>query len=511
MGIPYYFYKLSQKYNNIISNNKPKNTDIFCIDFNGIIHNVAQKHIYNADYTDIENIIIEDVWEKIELYIKEYQASKYIICADGVGPVAKMFQQRKRRYLTIYKNKIDADNIKKSYWDTNAITPGTNFMNKLNTFINKKIRYSTYHTNIIYSGSDENGEGEHKIFKMLKLENDNNDIIINGLDADLIILSLISRKKNIYLMRESIERETGELVKNYLNIDNLKKAILNEVKIKWELNDNYTSSDDNDIIETYCTMISILGNDFLPHLLTIDLKTDGIEKILYAAKQSINEYGLLVKDGVINYDTLKNIFKYLSTSEDNDIHNICEKYINKKEGISKLPSDNYALKNKDKLCYYIYNNPGNWHKEYYKSIFSNNITIDSTVMFNACNNYIIGIYWVYQYYKGINVDNEWYYPYNYPPTIKDLTNHSIAYSEPIINTNTDFVPYYIQLLIVLPRESSHLLNNKYKNYMSDIYMGLFHMYPLNYTIQTFLKTQLWECSPILPLININYIKKIIEN
>ena len=223
MGIPYYFYKLSQKYNNIISSNKPKNTDIFCIDFNGIIHNVAQKHIYNADYTDIENIIIEDVWEKIELYIKEYQASKYIICADGVAPVAKMFQQRKRRYLTIYKNKIDADNIKKSYWDTNAITPGTNFMNKLNTFINKKIRYSTYHTNIIYSGSDENGEGEHKIFKMLKLENDNNDIIINGLDADLIILSLISRKKNIYLMRESIERETGELVKNYLNIDNLKK------------------------------------------------------------------------------------------------------------------------------------------------------------------------------------------------------------------------------------------------------------------------------------------------
>jgi len=104
-------------------------------------------------------------------------------------------------------------------------------MNKLNTFINKKIRYSTYQANIIYSGSDENGEGEHKIFKMLKLENDNNDIIINGLDADLIILSLISRKNNIYLMRESIERETGELVKNYLNIDNLKKAILNEVKI----------------------------------------------------------------------------------------------------------------------------------------------------------------------------------------------------------------------------------------------------------------------------------------
>jgi hypothetical protein len=46
--------------------------------------------------------------------------------------------------------------------------------------------------------------------------------------------------------------------------------------------------------------------------------------------------------------------------------------------------------------------------------------------------------------------------------------------------------------------------------MLDIYSGLFHMYPVKYNIQTFLKTQLWECSPILPLININYIKRVID-
>ena len=34
--------------------------------------------------------------------------------------------------------------------------------------------------------------------------------------------------------------------------------------------------------------------------------------------------------------------------------------------------------------------------------------------------------------------------------------------------------------------------------------------PVNYNIQTFLKTHLWECSPILPLINIDYIKYIIS-
>ena len=59
MGIPYYFYKLSQKYNNIVSNKKPENTDIYCIDFNGIIHNVAHELIYQKDIVDIEDKIIE--------------------------------------------------------------------------------------------------------------------------------------------------------------------------------------------------------------------------------------------------------------------------------------------------------------------------------------------------------------------------------------------------------------------------------------------------------------------
>ena len=111
MGIPYYFYSLTQKYNNIISNNKPTGLDTYCIDFNGIIHNVAQDIIRNykdiegnIDNNNIESDIIEGVWNRIKYYIENYKANKYIICADGVAPLAKMFQQRKRRYLNIYKN-----------------------------------------------------------------------------------------------------------------------------------------------------------------------------------------------------------------------------------------------------------------------------------------------------------------------------------------------------------------------------------------------------------------------
>jgi 5'-3' exonuclease len=257
-------------------------------------------------------------------------------------------------------------------------------------------------------------------------------------------------------------------------------------------------------------------------LLTIELKNNGIETLMFATKNAIKTNGLLVKNGEINHNCLIDIFKSLANTEDEDIHRICERYIKKKpppaphqqNGSSSLPSDYYGLKNKDPLINAIYNSPNKWRQEYYRVIFDNNISIDSTVMFNACNNYIAGIYWVYSYYKGAPIDCEWYYPYNYPPTIKDILNHSIA-NEPagllkLLNSDTKFVPSYIQLLIVLPKYSFNLLSKRHQRYMLDIYGGLFHLYPVKYNIQTFLKTQLWECSPSLPLINLNYIRRVLE-
>lgn len=498
MGIPFYFATLIQKHANIISKNKPDNINIYCLDFNGVIHMISKKTLDTANFT--EKKLIETLFEKILNDMSIFNPSHTFICVDGVVPVAKMIQQRKRRYLKVFSNKIDNISPK---WDSNAITPGTKFMNQLDKYFKQKTKK---YTNIIYSGSDEYGEGEHKIFD--KIINVNNEyIVINGLDADLIILSLMSNKQNIYLMRE--DNETI-----YLNVDKLRYAILEELKIKWDLND-YTLEDiysniSNEIIESYCVMCSLMGNDFIPHLLTLNFKENGLDKLITFTGKSIKTNGMLVSNNNINYQTIIDIFMQISQTEDADMHENMDKYVKYKINNNNIPSEFYGYKNKPEFINEIYSNIRKWRYIYYKNLFDTNILLDSSTIQLSCYNYIYGIYWTYSYYKKMNYDNTWYYPYQFPPTVKDIANYVICNNSPEMIENKLELNSDLQLMIVLPKESKKLINPKYHKYMEDEKSGMYHYYPSSYKIQTFLKKHLWECEPILPILNINYIRMYIK-
>ena len=503
MGIPYYFYTLTKTYPNIVSQSLPLNPDIYCMDFNGIIHPICAELLKNT--TD-ESIIIQKLFERVQLDINVLKPKKLILCIDGIVPLAKMVQQRKRRYLSVLRNKIDNIEVK---WDTNAITPGTEFMKKLNTYFKKQIRYNTTNVDIFFSGSDEYGEGEHKIFTKLQSEPQEHSVIIHGLDADLIILCLMSHRKNIYLLRETPEQNM------FLNIDNLRYAVLKELVHKWEItlqnpSDLY-STEAQDIIESYCVMCSLLGNDFIPHLLTLNLKAGGLERLISFTGMTYKTFGLLVHDSTINYMALSDILQQISRTEDKDIYTSTEKYLKATTQHVGNKSEYYAIKNKDMIAEKIYSNISKWRHTYYKYLFNTNISIDSAAITNACHQYITGIYWTYAYYKKQNNNNTWFYPYEYPPTVKDIANHTLGNHAPELRNNTMALDTNIQLLIVLPIESKHLLDVKYQAYMEDIKKGLYHLYPKQYAINTYLKTHLWECNPRLPMINIDYIQKCLLN
>lgn len=145
MGIPSYFSYIIKNYSNIIRNkkslveNKIEMTDLY-MDCNSIIYDA----VYSLEKDNptivknlIEHTIINNVINKIDYYIRFIKPSKTIyITFDGVAPLAKMEQQRTRRYKSAHMSKINITN-KTTFFNTVSITPGTEFMNKLSNSISE--------------------------------------------------------------------------------------------------------------------------------------------------------------------------------------------------------------------------------------------------------------------------------------------------------------------------------------------------------------------------------------
>ena len=96
--------------------------------------------------------VVQTIHQLIELT----GASFVYLAIDGPAPKAKMIQQRLRRHKSALESKP---------WDTNAITPGTIFMNTLNTRLQQEFSSSS----VVISDSTLPGEGEHKILQYIKI------------------------------------------------------------------------------------------------------------------------------------------------------------------------------------------------------------------------------------------------------------------------------------------------------------------------------------------------------
>jgi len=602
MGIPAYFRVITQQYKGVLHFSKPCKCDHYFVDFNGVIHQAAQRVLKNTSngstpvsQEEIENDIMKETTAYLESCIAIAQPTKMVhTCADGVAPIAKMNQQRKRRYLSVLRKKLIQQQHNQSHraeaqvqaqvqakdqeidWDTNAISPGTAFMTRLDVYLKKHIRENPLmmsnnsitdtktknKQNVIIktpimhftSGADECGEGEHKIFSRMASLTEDETAFVYGLDADLIMLSLMSHNKNIYLMREPqhFEKPNTENQKEqspdeafiYLNIHALRVALLQELITThaWPLTteiaaaieqDPYCQSA-KDVVESYVSICFILGNDFLPHLSTLSLKKNGHNKLLVASKTAWDICGHSpVINGEIQANFFATLLYTLSTNEDTEMFAVNEEYLKKRAYYDPKSSDPeviqcFALqpKNKDQLAQHIYSiSPNNiqsrgtsWRSVYYKHLFHCRMHDTHTVA-HACELYIEGIYWTYSYYKRLPKNPKWYYPYNYAPTLLDISNYmqgSLGKWNVLQQTwktdakspdyrKNEFVPSHIQLLSILPRESRTLLPKKYQEFITNPKMCCVHLFPTSYPIQTYLKTHLWECTPILPSLDTDWL------
>lgn len=553
MGVPGFFLWLMKNYkkdgfvfqkDNINNNDVKKeidSIDYFLIDANCLIHPVCFKTVAsNPELTDISNLenkMINAVIEYLEWLIKYVNPQKGIyIAVDGVAPMAKIKQQRTRRFKSIADKNL-WDNIKKkhsrpigNYWNNNAVTPGTEFMEKLH---NKILSWAkTLDRHVIYSSCFTPGEGEHKLLQFIRDQSDNSlSYVIYGLDADLIFLALSTESNNIYLLREAneINKKDSVEILNYISIRIMRTCISDTIKKYLLKKDNeiindtfygFTNLDTIKIVNDFIFMCYLLGNDFLPHIPSLDIHHNGIEALIISYSEVIREL-LLERNSIeyllddkkkVNTDFLARFIKRVAgqeeiTLKDNFIRNkkrmkcdgdLYEKEVFKIENLQfrildpiQLGSDSNDL----------------WRLRYYKYYW--NIDDDELEEFSekVVKHYLIGIKWVTEYYFKKCPSWEWYYPFDYPPFISDIAKYidKININKVKFDRGKPVKPF-VQLLTVLPPQSNLLLPNVLRKLVTNPKSSIIFMYPTEFEQDFINKKKYWMGVPRLPPLDIELIK-----
>jgi hypothetical protein len=233
-GIPKLFRWLVDLYPPVVDSIEKAdlNVDNFYLDMNGIIHPCTHANDGKLVKLDEQQMFLRIFLYTDRLYKLIKPKKLLYLAVDGVAPRAKMNQQRSRRYRAgkereaiiadyVEREGKNSKMISKSSFDSNCITPGTDFMYRLGIAFRRWIDYKMKHDpfwinngaeQIVFSGCDIPGEGEHKIMDRIRLDQARDPTYrgqqlrhcMYGLDADLIMLSLVSHEPNFVLLREKV-------------------------------------------------------------------------------------------------------------------------------------------------------------------------------------------------------------------------------------------------------------------------------------------------------------------
>jgi 5'-3' exonuclease len=244
MGIPYYVASLLRKHKHIQKPYETFEADVLCMDFNCFLHKAIK------DEDPIGSVIAE-----LRTYLERMRVKKVYIAMDGLVPYAKIVQQRYRRFRAPEKASV---------FDRHQISPETPYMRSLT----KELKLAF--PQAVISGTDEHGEGEHKIFQWLRTIDpaERANVAIYGLDADLVLISLAQRSVgNLFLLRDDDAFSISALA-----------AVLPLP------------------VDEYVRMcIRYFGNDFMPAVAMFSLREDGHGRALHMREPVKMETKVLIE------------------------------------------------------------------------------------------------------------------------------------------------------------------------------------------------------------------------
>ncbi|KAJ2692571.1 5'-3' exoribonuclease 2 [Coemansia sp. IMI 209128] len=319
--------------------------DNLYLDMNGIVHPCCHPQHREAPETEEEMMV--EVFKCLDRVFNMIRPRKILYMAlDGVAPRAKLNQQRARRFRAAQEAEEKERDMAKAAeevfqatgerpeaapapWDHNCITPGTPFMEllakSLRYYIAAKLNSDPAWKNIKVVLSDSNipGEGEHKIMdyirrqRMMPAHDPNTSHVLYGLDADLIMLSLATHEPHFRILRDDVawadmlskpcrncgkkghfEKDCrGKLTPNedmskqpfvFAHIDVLREYLEFELKPPFRLSFPF---DLERAIDDWVFLCFFVGNDFLPHLPSLEIREGALEKLIEFWKEELPRSG----------------------------------------------------------------------------------------------------------------------------------------------------------------------------------------------------------------------------
>ena len=209
---------------------------------------------------------------------------------------------------------------------------------------------------VIISDASVPGEGEHKIMEFIRsqrsspLHDPNTRHVIYGLDADLIMLGLATHEPHFHVLREDVffqeararacqicgqkghkaEECKGEAKKKEGEFDEksgavaqkpfiwLHVSVLREyLQVELHVPNISFQFDLERAIDDWVFMCFFVGNDFLPHLPSLDIRENGIDTLIAIWRDNLPVMGgYATKDGQVDFAKVQYILDGLAKQED---------------------------------------------------------------------------------------------------------------------------------------------------------------------------------------------------
>lgn len=491
----------------VIQRKAPASASVLVVDMNCMIYHVLREpnmlaHKYPAELGGPRLAWERKLQDEVCSYLAHiWRAAgsplQVYVALDGVVPYAKIKQQRFRRF----KSASAAVKSDEPTWDTNAITPGTEFM----AAMGDALRTAGKRFSWIISDTDEPGEGEHKVLRwLLTTPLKPGPVIVYGLDADLILLCLLAGDKlgaahPIYLLREAMA--FGKLVR----LDNSSEVELCFFQVG-TLRDSLQRGSpwSREQFYDYIFGMSFCGNDFLPTGLSLRIRDEG-HSILLSGLQSLwstgkhlvsfDEAGIArpSKDGLLEFA------KWIRQQEERLVITTIKRKLTARLGDNE--DDNLPLREQAEkpMIEGLGDERGPRLRRDWQTTYNRLALGDSSLEHRKARaaDFWRGWCWILDYYQGRPVDLEWVYPAGYPPTWSDLCSHCEIPSADDWLVRESLKPRE-QLALVLPLSSwGLLLKTEFRNLPAAVPQ----YWPRGFALETFGKRFGWECEPMIPMLS----------